>query len=523
MSLFHRFARAERGNVAMMFALAMIPVIGAVGAAVDYSRVAQVQARLTDSLDAAVLALGTQPEMSNEDAFATVEDWLNLHMGEKYAGYWTLDDVNQDKKGVISATASGSVDTTIVNVLGIDKVAIGATAEIVRNIGKVELALVLDNTGSMKGTKLTKLKDAATKLVDALAASTKNKDDLRIGLVPFSQTVRVGSAYADADWIDADGESESAKTLFLGQEVNRFDLFDKLDADWSGCVETRAGEYEATEDFDAGNPDSLYVPYFAPDEPGIKGAKGAGLYANSYLADSDLPVIEAALTLLGLGELFDSLPEFMLLQGDLTKYVGAPQTGTSNGSLGYQFGPNSGCETQPLMRLTSNSDGVKTAIGNMIAAGNTDVPIGLTWGWNVISPIGPFADGKPYKDEEWQKFVVLMTDGNNENQVGNLEDLSFYSGVGYVWQGRMGVPPDNTKKSERTKARDERLGEICKAMTDKGIILYTIRVEVNNSSSPVLEDCAVAPGKFYEVDSASQLNAVFADIGASIQKLRLSR
>ena len=91
----------------------------------------------------------------------------------------------------------------------------------------------------------------------------------------------------------------------------------------------------------------------------------------------------------------------------------------------------------------------------MIANGNTDIPIGATWGWNVLSDSGPFGDGVTYGTQDWTKIMVLMTDGNNENQLGNEENNSFYSGLGYVWQERMGVPADNNNKSERTKARDK--------------------------------------------------------------------
>ena len=36
----------------------------------------------------------------------------------------------------------------------------------------------------------------------------------------------------------------------------------------------------------------------------------------------------------------------------------------------------------------------------MIANGNTDIPAGLAWGWNVLRPTGPFGDGVAYTDED---------------------------------------------------------------------------------------------------------------------------
>jgi hypothetical protein len=175
----------------------------------------------------------------------------------------------------------------------------------------------------------------------------------------------------------------------------------------------------------------------------------------------------------------------------------------------------------PLHRLSTDTAAVKKAIGAMIANGNTDIPVGLAWGGNVLSPEGPFGDGAPYGDSEWTKTVVLMTDGNNENAEGNDRDESYYSGVGYVWQGRMGITSGS--KSRRTAIRDARLGEMCAAMKAKGVVIYTVRVEVRNGSSSVLEDCASDADKFYDVQNIADLVAVFDDIGGSIKRLRLAR
>ena len=55
------FSRDRRGNVAAVFALAAIPVVGVAGIAVDYSRAFRVQADLQYSVDAAALAGAAEP------------------------------------------------------------------------------------------------------------------------------------------------------------------------------------------------------------------------------------------------------------------------------------------------------------------------------------------------------------------------------------------------------------------------------------------------------------------------------
>jgi hypothetical protein len=85
------------------------------------------------------------------------------------------------------------------------------------DLGKVEVALVLDNTGStvQNGSpKLDNLKTAATSLIDQLAAAATNPDQVKVGVVPFSMTVNVGSKYATAPWIDATGASPVNGEIF---------------------------------------------------------------------------------------------------------------------------------------------------------------------------------------------------------------------------------------------------------------------------------------------------------------------
>ncbi len=510
MSVFKRFRRSERGNVATMFALALVPMFGVMGAAIDYARVTDVRAKLADALDAGVLAVGTQPNMSDDEAFEIVNDWITAHLGAEYADDWTLDSVNLDEEtGTIVAHASGSVDTTIARVLGIYEMPISVVSEAIRSLGKVEVALVLDNTGSMKGTKLTKLKEAATALVESLASATTDPEDLKIALVPFSQTVRVGSQYQNANWIDNNAASTVHDDIFT-KNFNRFAGFNKMQVQWAGCVESRPYPYDVQEGVPTASvPDTLYVPYFAPDEPDTtykSGGKTYAAYNNNYLTD------------------YTGDKTWKEKQGNPLKYKTFTKSGTTK-LLGYVYGPNSGCEIAPISRLTTTSDDIIDDIDDMVAIGNTHINVGLQWGWHVLSPNAPFNDGVAYDDDEWTKIVVLMTDGNNQNTdtVTQNQNRSVYSGYGYLWQNRFGTT--STDEDDRTDALDERLTELCANMKaeDVGIVIYTVRVEVKDGSAAALEGCASEPDFFKEVANVADLEETFTNIGGSIQKLRLQK
>ena len=50
---FHKFCRDQRGNIAVIFVIACVPLISAVGCAVDYSRAVQLRTKLLAAADAA--------------------------------------------------------------------------------------------------------------------------------------------------------------------------------------------------------------------------------------------------------------------------------------------------------------------------------------------------------------------------------------------------------------------------------------------------------------------------------------
>ncbi len=55
-----RFRRDKRGNVAIIFAIAAIPLISAIGCAVDYSKATRMKAKLQSAADAASIAALSQ-------------------------------------------------------------------------------------------------------------------------------------------------------------------------------------------------------------------------------------------------------------------------------------------------------------------------------------------------------------------------------------------------------------------------------------------------------------------------------
>ena len=166
-------------------------------------------------------------------------------------------------------------------------------------------------------------------------------------------------------------------------------------------------------------------------------------------------------------------------------------------------------------------DDLKSAIDDMKAVGNTNIPMGLVWGWHTLSPNAPFSDGVAYGTKNHRKIIILMTDGDNVASTGNYDNDSLYSGIGYIWQDLLGITSGSS--SYRGDKMDDRLRLLCQNIKAKDIVLYTVRVEVKTGSSELLKTCATDSEKFFDVQNVSQLGAAFDAIAGSIDNLRLTK
>lgn len=272
------FARDAKGNVALLFGLTLIPLLIGVGVAVDYGRALIVHERMQDAADAAGLAIGSWVGLSQADMKTKAQQFFDANYPPSALG--TVGKLNVNFAGNdIKVSVSGEVPTTFMQLANINTVDVGASATIAVGMGTVEVALALDNSGSMSGSKISTLRTAALDLVDTLFASAQNAtkaDPIKIAVVPFAASVNVGSQYDDASWMDTGAESpthaDEQKAYGAPSTTNNFTLFSNLKDSsgstitWDGCVEARPMPYDATDDAPTGA-STKFVPMFAPDEP----------------------------------------------------------------------------------------------------------------------------------------------------------------------------------------------------------------------------------------------------------------
>lgn len=153
--LLRRFCAQQRGSVAIIFAIASIPLVLAVGCAVDYSLAVRAKSVLDAYADAAALSAVNRAAMQEESQ--TAEDNAlkmfkaqasTLKQGSLGAVTANITDDGTDRTIVVSYTAS--VPTTFMAVAGIDSVTISGTATAQSaHPTYIDFYLLLDNTPSM--------------------------------------------------------------------------------------------------------------------------------------------------------------------------------------------------------------------------------------------------------------------------------------------------------------------------------------------------------------------------------------
>jgi Flp pilus assembly protein TadG len=530
MSTIGRLRSDEHGAVLPIFTVFMLTLLLVTAVGVDYGRALVIKQKLYNAADAAALAVGADPTLTQAEADAKALAFINAH----YPGddFGDLVDYNVDMDAArVDVTVSARIPTTFLKVARIDTIDIAVNSEVLRQQRDIEIVMVLDNTGSMdcEGrncvSKLDNLKVAANKLVTVLFGDATTSEHVKIGLVPFSGAVNIGTDKLDSGWLDTAGNSFlQVEDIDLADGTTLLDLYDQLtSASWGGCVRARieAGtdtDLDLTDAAPSGDVDTLWVPYFAPDEP------DSGSYSNSYInvghsscGGRRQPTCSATV------RAYD--------QRDASHYNG--QSGSASGG---DKSPNFNCVPQPIQPLTNVKATITTAIEGMQPVGSTVIPAGLSWGWKVISPTAPYTEGVAYSEQRVSKAIILLTDGRNqvEYDAEPNHNNSFYSAYGYAAEGHLGA----TDGSQTRQTLDNKTTALCNAIKanqddiedDQDIYIYTITFDVDDEDTRTLmQSCSTPPADcpgeacYFNSPSAADLETAFESIALGLNKLRLAK
>jgi Flp pilus assembly protein TadG len=238
MNCFSTFFRNREGTSSLMFGLISLPLMSAVGAMSDYTTAADARTKLQAALDATGLKLSRITNTLDDAQLQSQGNALvrTLMAARHDVSLSTVVVTRANQR--IDVSAQGSVTARFAGLFGSGRTAIRATSQTAWGVRKLEIALVLDNTGSMSSSgKMTALKTAATNFINTLEAVAYEPDSVKISIVPFNTTVKVGTAYSNASWLTKN---------YLNASPNPYPRTSNP-ANWDGCVMDRAKPYDVND------------------------------------------------------------------------------------------------------------------------------------------------------------------------------------------------------------------------------------------------------------------------------------
>ncbi len=180
---------ATGANVTVTFALAVVPIVGFVGAAVDYSHANQVKSAMQAAVDSTALML-------SKDASSLTSSQLQTKASSYFNALFTRTDATGITVGATYNTSSGSqvivtassyVKTSFMGFMGFSSLRVGVDAQVKWGSARMRVALVLDTTGSMDDDgKIEALKTATKNLLTTLKGLAATPGDVYVSIIPFS-------------------------------------------------------------------------------------------------------------------------------------------------------------------------------------------------------------------------------------------------------------------------------------------------------------------------------------------------
>lgn len=519
--------RGQRGNVAVILAIFMLPLAALVGSGLDVSRAYLAKTRLQQACDAGVLAgrkmMGTSSTVS-QPVTDEVRKYVNFNFPQGTMSTSTFSITPSiSGTGSLSLSMSTNVNTSLMKLFNKNTIPVSVTCSSTSSYNNIDLVLVLDTTGSMAcGTSRTNSScsswfsrsaqtdtltvDGITKeyvreetssgnnvsRIEALrnslaslkttlapvetefaAAPAATRKRIRYGIVPFSQMVNAGFS-----------RNAAGQTLYSRQSGwFRFPAAQYV-CGWRSCYWT--------------------TPVTATTWDGCVEERGT---SNTITASSNFVI-------------GSSLPSGTYdLDINLAPTSATPGTQWLAADPGYNSGqyacPGRMYELQEMS--TSDFNAKFTQASGFIANGGTYLDMGMLWAARLLSRSGLWSSDNPteYHNAPVSRYVIFMTDGSMD--VGN-------SGYGAYNAERTyrRVTTDGNEDTANAN-HSKRLDMICDFLKQDGVKIYSVQFGADSTPSSDLTNCASGSNYVYSASDQTALTNAFNAIARQIGSLRLDQ
>jgi len=466
------------GNVAMMWALMGTVLIGLVGLTVDFTRAQGIRNAMQNAADGAALVAERSSNLSMGDRTAAARAFFDAEVGDMISG--VTFTVTQLADGGHRVDARAPMPMSLARIISDDPWNIAVAAEAQANASPpIEVALVLDNTGSMSND-MQALRDAASDLADDLLSL--DGDTVRVALVPFVAQVNIGNEQAHMAWMDTAGNAayngeilEDRAIAYRSRNTNTSSssytggncqaLSDLPFSGYSGPyrITWRRGDASVLGSLFGSSGGQSNRCYAWTPEDGINHFELFDLISNEtwkgcvearpepYDVNDATPTPSNPDTMFvpffwmdtvdGISGLSSANSYITDSQGNISGATMSSRMASGSTTSGERAqaqmfnpfkyrnnsasldnsapstrGPNRGCPT-PIVPLTSSDATMQSAIAAMRHwnGGGTNQAEGLAWGWRVLSPNAPFTEGEAFNAARDNVRKVIVLMSDGEN------------------------------------------------------------------------------------------------------------
>ncbi len=469
------FRTSESGSTAIMFGLLFTTIMGTVGFAVDYERAQNERKIVQKHLDATLIHLGrgnkkTQPQEPGSKYLLDSLAQAKIET-ENINPTFTYDAVEGSITGTVNIRPRTIISGGILPEIEMQVVSKAKP----RVVGTVEIALVLDNSGSMNfsihndsetyvsapNRRADSLQEAVGGMFDVIYSNPTVTP--AVSVIPYANSVDITDVFV-----------KNPKSSFKG--ANGWTMeglgIDDLDASDVTYQDRSQGKgVWATERFVRKNSNG------------------------SYREDLGSPA-SRAMPVLSQGTMQT------WCHSNYAYYYGTRCIQVAKGPNGQWYKGGYYKATNGILTMTDDSQVVRDYVASFEPKGGTAGHIGAAWGLYTLVPWwNGFFDheaGKPQAfAETTEKYLVIMTDGEfNSTQDSSMsgDDVFNY------------------------------FGSICAKARSKDITVFTVGLKVveNTKTDISLRECAGDSGRYFPVADHEELKDAFVKIGRETGGLRIS-
>ncbi len=456
---FKRLLSDTSGNFALMFGLCGTALILFAAGSIDLMGMQKQKSHLQFLTDSGALAAASL----KTDRFADIKKAAEAAVESNNTTGLPLDVRVSLSGDIIRVEAKSEYDAQLMGIFGMDDIPVNSISEApVPEENPVNIALVLDSTGSMAGTNMDDLKSAAKVLLEVFDESEPGT--IQAGVVPYNRYVNVGLSNRNRPWMDVadDSSTTSPEVCYMTQDIISQDCTSTTS---SNTCYNDAGAYDCTK-----TSTTCTNQVYGPEYERCYTPTSSETW-NGCVGSRDDP------------------------EHKIPGYRGSKFPGIMNVTCGAE-----------ILDLTTDLVAVSDHIDSLSTSGNTYIPTGLIWGWRLLHADIPFG-GLTNADTKRKRALILMTDGANTVRLAAPYHHNSYDAA------------------EKANA-DALTLELCTGIKDDGVDIYTVAYKLpsgDTSSIGMVEECASSPGQFFLAENREDLEKAFEEIAQSLFEIRLSR